>query len=173
MQHEHIHIGKIAASFGVAGEIILVHSLQTKTALPKVTVLFVETTKDKLVPFFITKAKAKSTTEIIVSLEGVATKEAVKPLLQKQVWITNADFRRITPKNAAIGFIGFTVLENEKVLGPVEAVIEQPHQILLQINYQGHEALLPLHEETLIAINHAAKTIELTLPDGLLELYTG
>jgi 16S rRNA processing protein RimM len=40
------------------------------------------------------------------------------------------------------------------------------------ILYQGHEAYIPLHEESLKGVNHAKKIVQVELPDGLLELYT-
>jgi 16S rRNA processing protein RimM len=42
---------------------------------------------------------------------------------------------------------------------------------LLQINYNGNEALIPLHEETIDRIDRKAKEVHLFLPDGLLEIY--
>ncbi|TAF53224.1 MAG: 16S rRNA processing protein RimM, partial [Sphingobacteriia bacterium] len=71
-----------------------------------------------------------------------------------------------------IALIGFTVItDEEEVLGPVEEVIEQPHQVLLRINWEGREALIPLHAETLDTIDQAAKEIHVVLPDGLLDIY--
>jgi 16S rRNA processing protein RimM len=43
---------------------------------------------------------------------------------------------------------------------------------MITILYQGNEAYIPLHEESLKAVNHKAKTISVELPDGLLDLYT-
>ena len=43
---------------------------------------------------------------------------------------------------------------------------------MVTILYQGQEAYIPLHEESLKAVNHKTKTISVELPDGLLDLYT-
>jgi 16S rRNA processing protein RimM len=71
-----------------------------------------------------------------------------------------------------LALLGYTVVEAGKSLGVIQEVIEQPHQLMVTILYQGQEAYIPLHEESLKAVNHKAKTISVELPDGLLDLYT-
>jgi 16S rRNA processing protein RimM len=43
---------------------------------------------------------------------------------------------------------------------------------MLTILYQGQEAYIPLHEESLKGVDHAKKIVTVLLPDGLLDLYT-
>jgi 16S rRNA processing protein RimM len=50
-------------------------------------------------------------------------------------------------------------------------VIEQPVQILLRIEMEGKEVLVPLNESTLDKIDHKQEKIYVTLPDGLLDIY--
>lgn len=168
-----MHIGKIVAPFGVKGEMILLHGLGKKLVFKQGDVIFLEMTKNSYLPFFIVQSKSKTLEETYIQLEGVSSKEAVTRFLQKQVWLTEADFRKHANKKAPIALIGFSVIEHKQLLGIVEEVIEQPHQILLKINYKGHEALIPLHADSLLAINEKNKQIEVKLPDGLLAIYTG
>jgi 16S rRNA processing protein RimM len=74
-------------------------------------------------------------------------------------------------KQSAIALLGYSIVDNGVVIGVVEEVIEQPHQVLLTIQYKGNEAYIPLHEATLKSINHTKKEVHVTLPDGLLEIY--
>ena len=69
-------IGKIVASFGVKGELVLQHHLGKKTSLKGLEALFVEIVKGEMLPYFIQSAKIKSEEEIYLKLEGVDTKEA-------------------------------------------------------------------------------------------------
>jgi 16S rRNA processing protein RimM len=43
---------------------------------------------------------------------------------------------------------------------------------MVTILYQGQEAYIPLHEESLKGVDHAKKQVDVALPDGLLDLYT-
>ncbi len=170
--NDYINIGKIVAAFGLKGEVIVVHSLGKKTTLNGVGVLFVEEIKGSYIPYFLESSKAKDHEEMMVKLEGVNTKEAAARLHTKPVWLLDADFRKLAGKNAPIALLGFELITDEdENLGPIEEVIEQPHQVLLKISLDGKEALIPLHTETLDKIDHAKKRVYVTLPDGLLDVY--
>ena len=45
--NEYIHIGRIVASFGLKGEVILQHALGKKSTLKGVEAIFIEQTKTK------------------------------------------------------------------------------------------------------------------------------
>lgn len=169
--NEYTSIGKIVATFGVSGELILQHALGKKTDLKKIPVIFIEELKGSYLPWFVESSKAKSADEMYVKLEGLATKEAARRLTQKKVWLKTGDFRMLAGKSSPIAMIGYTLLNEDEVLGPIEEVIEQPHQVLLRITLNGNEALIPLHEETLDKIDHAKQQVHVTLPDGLLDIY--
>ncbi len=166
-----INIGKIVATFGTQGEVILTHALGKKIELKSVTALFIEITKGNPIPYFVTGSKAKSTEEVFVALEGINSKEAAHRLIGKQAWLGEDDFRKLAGKQSAIALLGYSIVDNGVVIGVVEEVIEQPHQVLLTIQYKGNEAYIPLHEATLKSINHTKKEVHVTLPDGLLEIY--
>lgn len=168
---DYIQIGKIATSHGLNGEILLTHSLGKKADFKNVKAIFLEESKGKYLPWFVQNGKARTDEESIVKLEGIDSKESSKRILHKKVWLRRSDFEANTAPNAAISLLGYMVYNEEEPLSKVEEVIEQPHQVLLQITYKGKEMLLPLHEETLDGIDRDNKSVYLTLPDGLLEVY--
>ena len=168
---DHIHIGKIVATHGLHGELILKHALGKKTVFKQAEVLFIETEKNIQLPYFIEKSNSKSNTETILKFEGITTKESAAKFLQKKLWLAKDDFEKYVSKTAPVNLIGFSVVHNHTKLGEVEAVIEQPQQILLQITMQKKEVLIPLHEKTLKKIDRKKKQVYVTLPEGLLEIY--
>jgi 16S rRNA processing protein RimM len=167
----YINIGRIAATFGIKGEIILKHALGKKTTLKGVGALFIEEIKGSYLPYFIQSAKIKDDTETYVTIEGITSKEAAHRLLHKNVWLPEDEFRKLAEKTAPISLLGYTLINEGKTLGPVEQVIEQPHQVLLSLTLDDHEVLIPLHEETLDKIDRQKKEVHVTLPDGLLDIY--
>jgi 16S rRNA processing protein RimM len=166
-----VNIGKIVATFGLHGEVILKHALGKKVTLKGVEAIFVEMTKGNTIPYFVEKAKPKDHEEIYVKLEGSDTKESSHRLIGKQVWLAEEDFRKQAGKQSAISLLGYEIVNEGEPIGKIAEVIEQPHQVLLSIQYKGNEALIPLHEETLDNIDHKKKQVHVTLPDGLLEIY--
>ncbi|MBU3715061.1 MAG: 16S rRNA processing protein RimM, partial [Ferruginibacter sp.] len=67
---------------------------------------------------------------------------------------------------------GYTLYDEEHLIGEIIEVIEQPHQILCAILYKGKEALIPMHEENLLKIDKKKKQVIVQLPEGLLDIYT-
>jgi 16S rRNA processing protein RimM len=169
--NDYIHFGRIVASFGLKGEVILKHALGKKTMLKGVEAIFIEQNKGSYLPYFVQSSKAKDHEEIYVKLETVDTKESANRLATKNVWLLDEDFRKLAGKSAPISLLGFQLITEEENLGPIEEVIEQPHQVLLRISLNGNEALIPLHAETLDKIDHKNKEVHVTLPDGLLDIY--
>ena len=169
----YISIGKFVAVHGLKGELILKHALGKKTSLKGVQALFIEESKSTYIPWFIQQTKPRSQMEVLIKLEGVDTPESAKKFNQKTIWLTREDFEKQASKSAPISFIGFTVVEDDKILGTITEVIEQPHQVLCTIYVDGKEVLIPLHQETLQQVDRIKKVIYVTLPEGLIKLYLG
>ncbi|ULQ58391.1 ribosome maturation factor RimM [Flavihumibacter rivuli] len=164
-------IGKLVASFGLKGELVLEHALGKKTSLKGLETLFVEVRKDDFLPYFVEETRIKSDTEIYIKLEGVNTKEEARKLTPRQVWLSEEDFERFAARSSAISLLGFHIINEGEDLGPIEEVIEQPHQVLCKIILNANEALIPINEEFLQKIDQKKKQVHVVLPDGLLELY--
>lgn len=164
-------IGKLVATFGVKGEMLLQHHLGKKTSLKGLEALFIEIKKDELLPYFLEGARIKNDAELFVKLEGIETKESAARLLQKQVWLREEEFHKYAGKSAPISLLGFHIIHHGEDLGEVLEVIEQPHQLLCRIDLKGKEALIPVHEDTLVKMDKKKKQVVVELPEGLLDLY--
>jgi 16S rRNA processing protein RimM len=168
---QYFKIGKLAASFGVKGELVLQHSLGKKTSLKGLEAIFLEEGKNNFLPYFIKATKIRNEAETIIQLEGVNIMEAARRLTPKEVWLTETDFKRFAAKASPIALLGFTMIQDDEVLGEIVEVIEQPHQVLCSIIYKGKETLIPIHAESLESVDQKARKVYVRLPDGLLELY--
>jgi 16S rRNA processing protein RimM len=165
------NIGKIVASFGLNGELVLRHALGKKTAFKGLETIFIELRKGEFLPYFLKAARAKSESEVFLELEGVSTREQAQRLTQKEVWLTEADFNRYAAKGASISLLGFHIIHEGVDLGEILEVIEQPHQVLCRIDLNGKEALIPVHTGSLLSMDPRKKRVTLDLPEGLLDLY--
>lgn len=168
---EYFNIGKFVGTFGLKGELVLKHTLGKKTSLKGLTAVFIEEKKESFIPWFIESTKIKNEEEIYIKLEGLATREQANRLTQKQVWLPEPDFKKYSSKSSPISFLGYEIVENDKVLGKILEVIEQPHQVLCRIDLNGKEAFIPLHEETIVKIDKKRSQVIVELPEGLLEIY--
>ena len=168
----YIKIGKLAATYGFKGDLVLVHEFGKKTALKDLKTLFVEDRNGSFLPWFIQSARAKTEKEVLLKLEGIDTKEQATVVLQKMVWLPEEDFQRYAAKTAPAAMVGFDIINEGKSLGPVLELIEQPHQLLCRIELEGKEVLIPLNESSLKKVDQKKRQIIVELPDGLIDIYT-
>jgi 16S rRNA processing protein RimM len=179
MSAEYRNIGKMVAVFGLQGELVLQHRLGKKTSLKGLKTIFLEDKKDEMLPWFVDNTRIKSPQEIFLKIEGVDSKEAARKLLQKEVWLSEADFGLFAGASAPISLVGFRLWQvterggegGPEDLGEILEVIEQPHQVLCRIDLGGKEALIPIHEGTLQKVDKKKREVHVVLPDGLLDIY--
>ena len=168
---EYFKIGKLVSVFGLKGEHILQHSLGKKTSLKGLQAIFVEERKGSFIPYFIEATRIKSETDIYLKIEGFDTREKAIKLVQKEVWLPEADFKKFSAKSSPISLLGYEIIDDKTLLGKILEVIEQPHQVLCRLDIGGKEVLIPLHEDTIEKIDHKKGQVTVQLPDGLLDIY--
>ena len=167
---EYFKIGRIAATHGTDGLLILQHSLGKKTPLKGLETIFIEEKKDSFLPYFISSSNIKNDQETFIKLDGIESKEAARFLLKKEVWLSENDFKKFAASAAPISFLGFTIISKNEAIGEVIEVIEQPHQILCTIIINDKEVFIPIHENSLEKTDKKSRKLYVNLPDGLLDL---
>src|SRR5215203_6729379 len=106
---EYFKIGKLVSAFGLKGELILQHNLGKKTSLKGLPAIFIEERKESFIPWFIESTKIKSENDIYLKLQEVNTREAAIKLTQKEVWLTETDFKKYSAKTSPINLLGYTI----------------------------------------------------------------
>jgi 16S rRNA processing protein RimM len=165
-------IGRLIGTFGLKGEVILKHSLGKKTSLKNLEAIFIEEKTNAFLPYFIKSTRIKNDKEIYVKLDGIDSPEAAHKLIQNDIWLLEADFKKFAHSSAPISLLGFTMINESEELGEILEVIEQPHQVLCRILLHGNDALIPVHQNSLKRIDKKNRKVFVTLPDGLLDIYT-
>lgn len=164
-------IGKLVATYGLKGEVILKHSLGKKTSLKNLEAFFIEEKRDAFLPYFIESARIKNDREIYIKLEGIDSKETAHKLIPNEIWLLENDFKKFAAGSAPISLLGFIMVNDNEELGEILEVIEQPHQVLCKILIGGNEALIPVHQDSLEKVDKKNRKVFVNLPDGLLDLY--
>ena len=141
--NQYFKIGKLAASTGLKGELVLLHNLGKKTTLKGLEAIFLEEKKESFIPYFIQASKSRNENETVIKLDGIDIVEAARKLTPKEVWITEEDFKRFAAKSSPIALLGFSIINNDENLGEILEVIEQPHQVLCSILLNGKKHLFP------------------------------
>jgi 16S rRNA processing protein RimM len=166
-----IRVGKIVATHGINGSLILSHLVGNSKWLKKKHILLVEMQKGSYIPYFITQFKPNNEKEYIIELEDIDKVEVAKKLITKQVYVDESILSDLAAHSPLL-WIGFSLKDsNLGTIGTIEDVIYSGNQWLAKVIYQNKEALVPLIEQFINKVNIKVKQVEVTLPDGLLEVY--
>ncbi|WP_276132088.1 ribosome maturation factor RimM [Polluticoccus soli] len=166
-----VRIGKIVATHGLQGAIILKHIAGSGNWLKKDDVLFIELRKESYIPHFVLQAKTANDEEYIVNVEDVDTVEAAKKLIGKQVYVKE-DILAEAVTDSPLLWIGFNLVDvNKGTIGQIEDVVQAGPQWLAKLTIEGKEVLVPLVEQMLVDVNMRNKYIRIDLPEGLIDVY--
>ena len=94
-----------------------------------------------------------------------------KKILNKNVFAPPTLKIEINNGNRWTDLIGFSLSDQHTLeIGKIEDVYINGEQILLVVNYNNEEVLIPISDELIIANDPKQKKITLEIADGLLEL---
>lgn len=170
-------VGRILRAFGVKGEVRIDMDIDFDDApanneegFTPVEAFFVAM-PDGVLPYFVEYIRAWTSATPILKLEGVSTKEAAQALHGQDLYLP-LDMVDLTVDLTYTRLVGYTLQDARMgVLGEIEAIFDLPQQEVARIDYNGHEILIPLHEDFLLEIDDSARIVSIDLPDGLLDVY--
>ena len=166
-----IRIGKLVATHGVTGSLIMAHIAGTSNWLKKGDALMVEMQKGSLIPYFVAQCKATDKDEYIVTFEDMTTPQQAKKLVTKHVY-ADEKLLAATANESPLMWIGFNVSdEHYGNIGILQDVMQTGAQWIGKLTYKENEVLIPLVNETLEAIDLKRKILKTKIPEGLLEVY--
>ena len=166
-----IRIGKIVATHGLSGSLVMTNITNDTKWLKKGAVLMVEMQKGSYIPHFVANCKATNPDEFLINIEEIDTQVAAKKLVTKHVYVDEALLAGLVTESPLM-WIGFTVVDaHYGNVGHLEDVMQTGAQWIGKIVYNGNEALIPLVDATLTGIDVKGKILKTNLPEGLLEVY--
>jgi 16S rRNA processing protein RimM len=166
-----IRIGKIVATHGLNGSLIMTHVAESADWLKKGHVLMVEMQKGSFIPYFVATCKAAGNEEYHITVEDVNTQQEAKKLVTKHVYVDESLLAGLVRESPLL-WIGFTVLDKHYGnIGKMLDVMQTGSQWIGKINYKENEALIPLVDATIEGIDIKGRILKTTLPEGLLEVY--
>jgi 16S rRNA processing protein RimM len=111
----------------------------------------------------------------IVKLEGVNTYEQSLLLKGGQVMFPISMLPPARDKQFyPFEIIGYHIMDSHYgLLGPITEVYDLPQHPVAQILVNNHEVLIPMADDFIRKIDRKQKQINMQLPSGILEIYTG
>lgn len=130
---------------------------------------------EPLTRFAVAKFKATAPNEALIKFEGYSTMAEARALQGCTLFFPIEQLPQLTNGQFYIfQIVGFTVVDSKLgALGTVVGVEELPHHDILIMNYRDKEVLIPYTDLFVGRPDMEARTLPVSLPDGLLEVYLG
>lgn len=126
-----------------------------------------------LVPFFIEEYRFRSDSSVLMKFDDIDTADQAQRLVGSRVFFEKSKAAESGEDELSLNyFIGFQMLDEDGApIGVVQDIDDHTKNWLFIVTRpDGKEVLIPAHEELITDINHEAKTLTMSLPEGLLEL---
>lgn len=174
-------IGTILKTHGVKGELNMTTSIADVIEPGACLVMDVD---GILVPFFVASTRSKSAGSLLITIDGYDTDEAVRYLTGKQVYMPDDRLRQLMPEDDADeddniyldDLKGMTLIDAEgKMIGTVIGYDDSTINVVLAVECDAADGTrkvvyVPFVADLFIDIDYSRRTLQLEIPEGLLEL---
>ena len=169
--HEQVYcIGRIGKPHGVKGEVSLQFS---DDVFDRVDADYLVLETDGiLVPFFMEEYRFRNDSAALVKFEGIDTQERARELTHCDVYFPYSLSDGNEQQFSWNEIVGFSLIDadTQQPVGEITAIDDSTINILFHVERDGEEILIPASDELIQSVSMDQREIEITLPDGILDL---
>ncbi|GAA3519416.1 ribosome maturation factor RimM [Aquimarina addita] len=166
------YLGKIVSKFSFKGELLIKLDTDEPENYVGMESVFVDYNKN-LVPFFLERSALHKSDLLRVKFEDIDSEEDADDLMKAKIYLP----LDLLPKLEGNQFyfhevIGFKIIDQTfGEVGVITNINDTTSQALFEIDRDGTEILIPMNDEFIDKIDRDAKTIFVSAPEGLIDLY--
>ena len=166
------YLGKITKKYSFKGELIISLDTDEPEIYKNLKSVFINI-NGRLIPYFIEKSKSQKKSTLRVKFEDVNSEEEALSIINKEVYLPLENLPELKGKKFYYHeIIGYNVVDtNHGNIGLIIKVEDKTSQSIFVIKNNGKEILIPVNDNIIQMINRKDKTIHITAPYGLIDLY--
>lgn len=166
-------LGSIIRKVGTDGRILLLMDTDNPKHYIKTESVFVEL-YGKLVPFFVSSLRLQPSNQAHLKLDDIDLPEQADILIGADVFLPLEQLPKLSGTNfyyhEVIGFEIFD-LNTKSIAGFIFEIIENgPNDLFLVKSTNDIEILIPIADDWIKTVDRVSKRIEMTLPEGLVDV---
>mgnify|MGYP000444785649 CR=1 FL=1 len=171
-KEECFYLGKIVSKYSFKGEVLVKLDTDDPETYENMESVFVSL-GNNLVPFFIDKCRLHKSNLLRIDFEEVKTESDADRIMGSKLYLPLA----MLPKLSGNKFyfheiIGFKVQDSvHGDIGTITGVNDTTSQALFEIEKEDKQILIPVRDEIITKLDRETKTIYVTTPEGLVDLY--
>ena len=166
------YLGKITKKYSFKGELIISLDTDEPEIYKNLKSIFINI-NGRLIPYFIEKSKSQKKSTLRVKFEDINSEEEALSIINKEVYLPLENLPELKGKKFYYHeIIGYNVVDtNHGNIGLIIKVEDKTSQSIFIIKNNGKEILIPVNDNIIQMINRKNKTIHITAPNGLIDLY--
>ena len=166
------YLGKITKKYSFKGELIISLDTDEPEIYKNLKSVFINI-NGRLIPYFIEKSKSQKKATLRVKFEDINSEEEALSIINKEVYLPLENLPELKGKKFYYHeIIGYNVVDtNHGNIGLIIKVEDKTSQSIFVIKNNGKEILIPVNDNIIQMINRKNKTIHITAPNGLIDLY--
>ena len=164
-------LGTVVAKYSFKGEVLIkLDTDDPETYLSLQSFLLED--ESRLIPCFTTKVQLHKPQLLRVSIEGVKSEKQADLMIGKSVYLPLNQLPKLDEDQFYFHeIIGFEVIDSlQGQIGTITGVNDRSSQVLLEVEYNYRQILIPLVDELIQQLDKQKKQLYLSIPEGLLDL---
>ena len=173
-KEECFYLGKIVSKYSFKGEVLVKIDTDEPGIYENMESVFVSI-GNNLVPFFIDKCRLHKSNLLRIDFEEVKTENDADRIMGSKLFLPLSFLPKLTgDKFYFHEVIGFKVIDSAHGdIGAIKSINDSTAQALFEIEKGDKELLIPVNDEIITKVDRENKTIFITTPEGLVDLYLG
>lgn len=166
-------LGYIVKTHGTKGQVVAFFDVDYPEDYEDLESVFLEQ-KGRLIPFFITSMEPQAKGRFIIKFEDIDTIAQAETLRNTSLYLPLDELPELEEGQFYFhDVIGYQVVDAQHgALGTVKEFYDLPNQQLMVMEYLNQEMLVPVMDQIFLRADHETKQLHVSLPEGLLEVYT-
>jgi 16S rRNA processing protein RimM len=167
-----LKVGFFQKPHGVFGTLLLNFDEGLEEKIENSQIFFVEM-DGILVPWFVAEdgIRITSSKTALIDFDWIDDDNDAKKLVKKPVWLLINKNEEVKPVEEGSGWIGYEVfVEKKEFLGIIREINDYAGNLVLTIENNSREMLIPFHSDLVSCIDDVKRTITFNLPDGLIDI---
>lgn len=166
------YLGKIVSKHSFKGEVLVKLDTDEPEIYENMESVFVSI-GNNLVPFFIEKCYLHKSNLLRIRFEEISSEADADRIIGSNLYLP----LKFLPKLSGNKFyyheiIGFTVMDKQHGnIGVITGVNDSVSQVLFEVEKDDKQLLIPVADNIIQKVDRDVKTIYVTTPEGLVDLY--
>jgi len=165
------YLGTLTKPFGLKGALCAYFDVDDCERYLDLDAVFIETDGEML-PYMIEDLQFRGNNQFVIKLQDVDI-DNVREFVQTELYLPLSRLPKLTGNRFYFHeVIGFQVVDEQLgEIGTCKGFMELTNNPLMQVDYDGTEILIPASSEFVTNVDRENKTLHVTTPEGLVELY--